>query len=547
MPSAHRNRKFLTILLSVIVGTVVLFYIGRYVLYTEIRKAIARELTDLSEKGINIQYDHIDVKPFSGKIQFYNLRAQLGTDTISGLTCVIPHLLIKGIKILPYLEDKTLSIGSIDLHDAVINYTSGSKLIEEDTSSKKKIVLRNIMVNEIKLPGIRLCLKDTLGKDTVVYLHGQLAIHGLGLERHQDSLTWQEAEIQFQDINLRFPKEYYGATIKNFRIALAEKSITLDSAIIKPFYSRKLFMKKNGREIDYIAGVVPYVDLKDVNWYTYPSLSVDIESIKLQFFLRVFRDKRYPFIKDKNTILPSHFLQQLPIQLMIDTIQLKESYVSYEEFPAQGDSSGAVVFDQLHATIIKVHNNPELKEPILMQAYSRFMNTGDLHVSFSFPYDVSKPYTVSGSLQKFPLNGLNSMVGAAAKLKIESGVMTNLKFDYRYTMLNSTGMIELNYEDLKISSLREDKDGNQAISPIKTLLLNAFIKKDMNKDVNADKRTGEISFYRDTKRSIFNYWWKSVFSGLKAAYNLDKLPSKKEVSARKAAKKKRKEMRTAMR
>lgn len=261
-------------------------------------------------------------------------------------------------------------------------------------------------------------------------------------------------------------------------------------------------MKKNGREIDYITGVVPYLNITDINWYNYPSPGVDIESIKLQFFLRVFRDKRYPFIKHKTTVLPSHFLQQLPIQLMIDTILLQKSFVSYEEFPEQGDSSGAVVFDQLHATITKIHNNPALKEPIVMQAYSRFMNTGDLRVSFSFPYDVSKPYTVSGTLQKFPLNGLNSMVGAAAKLKIESGVMSNLKFDYSYTMLNSSGLIELNYEDLKISSLREDKDGNQAISPIKTLLLNAFIKKDMNKDVNADKRTGEISFNRDTKRSI---------------------------------------------
>jgi hypothetical protein len=35
-----------------------------------------------------------------------------------------------------------------------------------------------------------------------------------------------------------------------------------------------------------------------------------------------------------------------------------------------------------------------------------------------------------------------------------------------------------------------------------------------------------VEFYRDTRRSIFNYWWKSVFSGIKSAYKLDKLPIK---------------------
>jgi hypothetical protein len=42
--------------------------------------------------------------------------------------------------------------------------------------------------------------------------------------------------------------------------------------------------------------------------------------------------------------------------------------------------------------------------------------------------------------------------------------------------------------------------------------------------VQDDKRKGNIGFDRDTKRSVFNYWWKSVLSGIKSAYNLDKLP-----------------------
>jgi hypothetical protein len=48
----------------------------------------------------------------------------------------------------------------------------------------------------------------------------------------------------------------------------------------------------------------------------------------------------------------------------------------------------------------------------------------------------------------------------------------------------------------------------------------------MDENDEKSERTGTVEFYRDTRRSIFNYWWKSVFSGIKSAYKLDKLPIK---------------------
>jgi hypothetical protein len=63
----------------------------------------------------------------------------------------------------------------------------------------------------------------------------------------------------------------------------------------------------------------------------------------------------------------------------------------------------------------------------------------------------------------------------------------------------------------------------------------------MDEDVARDKRTGTIEFYRDQKRSIFNYWWKSVFSGIKSAYKIDKLTNRKKGAEGKPEKRKKKE------
>jgi hypothetical protein len=58
----------------------------------------------------------------------------------------------------------------------------------------------------------------------------------------------------------------------------------------------------------------------------------------------------------------------------------------------------------------------------------------------------------------------------------------------------------------------------------KTFIVNNFIvRKDMDATVPQEKRTGKISFDRDQNKSIFNFWAKSMFSGIKSAYNLDRL------------------------
>jgi len=43
------------------------------------------------------------------------------------------------------------------------------------------------------------------------------------------------------------------------------------------------------------------------------------------------------------------------------------------------------------------------------------------------------------------------------------------------------------------------------------------LKKDKDKSVSREKRTGTIDFDRDRKRAIFNLWVKSLFSGLKSS------------------------------
>jgi hypothetical protein len=135
------------------------------------------------------------------------------------------------------------------------------------------------------------------------------------------------------------------------------------------------------------------------------------------------------------------------------------------------------------------------------------------------------------------------MLEPQVKLRAESGRLNNLSFEFTYNDDASKGSLEMNYNDLKLMAFKDgekvDKknrkkrkrngdsgEGEELTEKagLKSFVLNTFIiRKNMDSNTAEEKRTGTIHFDRDKRRSIFNYWAKSMFSGIKSAYNLDKL------------------------
>jgi hypothetical protein len=82
-----------------------------------------------------------------------------------------------------------------------------------------------------------------------------------------------------------------------------------------------------------------------------------------------------------------------------------------------------------------------------------------------------------------------------------------------------------------VTGLKKERSPDE--SDFKTFLINTIIKNDKDKDVPIGKRTGKIEFERDRKRQIFNYWWKSLLSGIKASVLNSEKSSGKSKDARK--------------
>ena len=228
----------------------------------------------------------------------------------------------------------------------------------------------------------------------------------------------------------------------------------------------------------------------------------------------VFRDKRLPFPKKPDTKLPMQMIDSLSFNLHIDSISIMNTHIKYEEHVAEASNPGYVEFKDLQANIFELSNIAErIQKPTSMHVHSRFMGEPLLNIDFEMPnIKFPKPYSVVGTLEPSSFTIFNPMLEESYSASIKSGNIDKFKFNFAYNEDVSNGILYMEYSDLEVDVLRKDDDSK---SNFKSLVINSLVIQKKNINKNHSQQQGEISFERDKKRSIFNYWWNSLFSGIK--------------------------------
>jgi hypothetical protein len=122
-------------------------------------------------------------------------------------------------------------------------------------------------------------------------------------------------------------------------------------------------------------------------------------------------------------------------------------------------------------------------------------------------------FHVRGKLNPFGLPILNPVLANTVGMSIRSGQLNRFEFEFDATKLQSVGKLRFAYDDLKVSIL-EHKDGGTREDKFASFLTNSLVLKSKHPRTRIHL-PDEIRFGRDPKRSVVNYWWKSIFSGVK--------------------------------
>jgi hypothetical protein len=322
-------------------------------------------------------------------------------------------------------------------------------------------------------------------------------------------------EGQVTNISISRHQGMYGLTIGNIGFNTETGLITIDSTLVIPNFTKFEFAKQPDGKPGRLNLSIPQVTITGIDFSrladtTWVASKIEIKSFDLYYF----KDKRFTTIPKKNKPLPMVAFLNLPYTIKVDSITVHNSHVVYEEFPKTGIESGTISIDAINAVFTDFNNRIEKGDPTFatLQTNALLMNSGRINATFQFPLDGSPAYHAKGSVSEMSFDQLNPILKSVADVRVESGYLNTLTFNYTYTDLASKGLLEVDYKDLYVTILNKNKEST---NQVKTLVANTFVKSKIDQTHTAVRRSAVIDIERDRTKSIFNIWTKSLLDGLK--------------------------------
>ena len=527
---SNANRWIISLLAVIAIAVAAFIWVRSYV-FDKLDVSIQKRLTSLKVSGFNVRYDSLSVDWWDNVIKVQNLVMEKNAyDT----TCTYPEFIsaslvrAEGVRLLQLIFNNTLSVESIYL-DAPRIVLRENSLLELDSVSEQQNEF-TLLADHLHMRQGNLTYIDSGACKVVAEVNTDLSLAGMMLDFHVDGRLKYQAEILTMDgAEIQMPQDFYTFHVEQVKMNFLQRALAVDSIRIIPGYSKVAFGRKHGFEIDRFEGLIPHFKASNFSFSFDDTAMVKANTAEIQFYLKIFRDKRLRFVVTKK-LLPVSQLRDLPFTLVIDTLRVTKSYVQYEEIAEGTDEPGRVFFDNLYAQFANV-NNTSAQGEMKLTARSNLLGHGAVSLFATFPFGENKRSSLAGALEDFNLPEINPMLTPTTRMMVESGKMKRLSFEFTFSAVRADGEIDMNYEDLKLVTFKdEEKTKGEELEKdnFKTFIMNTFVfRKNMDEDDPEDKRTGTIVYIRDDSRSIFNFWLKAVLSGIKSAYNIDKVEAKK--------------------
>lgn len=431
------------------------------------------------------------------------------------ITLTLKSVSIQGVSLFELLARNKLSANEIRLDSGTVQYdkTVQKNHIENLNSTINEFVIKNISVSYVQIA----VLKDSVESLSALincHLTNARVIAG-PMNHFRYSVT--EVNGLIEKIKINQKESMYRGNMARITFNTKDKTILIDSAELIPKYGKFEFAHHVGRQTGRISIQVPKLKMEGVQFNKIADSAFIASKITVQSFaLSAFRDRRVPFLRQKNVSLPMAYFLKLPWKIKVDSIVITDSEIAVEEFPEKAIASGVITFNKINA-IFKGLNNRTVKgdkPDATLRAHSVLMGQGQLKASFRFPLDGSLAYHAEGSISKMPFSALNPALTKMANVRIKSGYLKELLFKFTYTELVSKGTLDIAYTNLTFTGLDKNR---KSTNEIKTFLLNAMIRNDGTMATSKSEAIGIIDIQRDRKRLIFNVWCKSIADGIKSS------------------------------
>ncbi|MDN3668597.1 hypothetical protein QWY93_04570 [Echinicola jeungdonensis] len=498
---------------------------------------------NFSKVELNTQSDEIILENFN--VQPVNYYGKKGVPVIEAR---IPLVTLKTQSLTTFQETKDFNIQDLKLKNPEITlYLDQEKLakVQNNENQQEAIqnVIQNLRVDKFHLDSGTIRLRKK-GDGIAVQAFEDLNVELSDLEfdftkpsTFDEKIFLNEGyQFELPDYELKLPDSLN--ILKVGLVVLTKGQMVLKDVFFEPRYGRYEYMKRLGHQADAIQAHIPLVKFEGLD---VPQLlqnedilahKMDIQKPRVQ----VFRDKRYPLEKDLFRPMPQQLMRESGIKMEVDSLFLNDAQVIYEEFPEKGMVPGHITFDSLNARVSPFHLGKSLAndyqpDSSVLEAGALINGAGKIGVSVDMEFEAPYPMDVDVEIGEFDASIINTILATNAFARLKRGTIKPSFWSFRANDDFSEGHMTLRYNRLALSLLDErtlKKAGGR--KGILNFVMNVFAVRGNNPRQFFNRlQSSPIYFERDKRKFIFNFWWKSTFSGIKGSLGLGEPgPARKE-------------------
>ncbi len=529
----------LLITVIIIIGSIQIYF--SFYLDEQLKDTAVEQFHEATDDTYDLEIDDFDLRILGRQLQLSGITLTKKSDAQGAdIRATLNDFTVSGIGLVKLFLQQELTLKKITLLNPEVYITAP----EPEPSSEKIVWSRPAqqfsekvltVLDQISIPDISITSLD------VKYNRADFAVDPLFSISDSD-ITFYDVTIDstslnddrvipaeniattFRDIRLQTQDELYNITAGSLEFSTTNTRMLLQDIVLSPKLDKGDFAEKVGHQIDRIDFGIEEMQWDEIdieqlnNAEGLTSSFVDITNADLD----IYRDKRKPERPKSYKPLPQEMIRDIPFPTTIDSIRINDSNICYIERKSKAEKEGYIEFANLSAdltdlTNVKTHWE-DGKIPKL-SAKTNVMNEAQLDANFSFDMtDDEYRQEIKGSLQSMDMQPLNNALEPLAFVRIDEGKILDLDFEMNLAAMQAGGSLTIQYEDLKISLLDEESNEENFGDKAKSLLANTFKVKSDNK--GDDPRTAKIDFERVEHKSVFNYWWKSLLSGLKESIGL---------------------------
>lgn len=479
---------------------------------------------DTIPPGTNISISDIHYVPTESGIE------ELRNGGLRNLTEIqIENLNFDHFKISELVQYKTLTINELHIErPAIRSYVNTrmkkesrtnpsaftvSKLIESITLDAFSISDGQVVITDIHKSASDLNLRDVNVDFSNVLINEETIDLPLGFQYSDGHF---DSGIATSDLG-----EYYRLEIGPMHFDFNRSSLTVNDIQMIPKHSREEFAQATPYEQDQFQLSVGKIQANHLDMNALTS-DLDLRLKSLIVDEAVFNVYRNKWIDDPEFVykpLPSQAIRNVALPFLIDSVLVRGSTVTYEQLgdivEYEDELPGKIELTELRASAQQVTNMPTLlqTQPELeLNAQAMFMNSRMLTAQYRFviPDEVDRFY-VSAHMDSFPTSDLNPMVRNLLLVEIPDGFIYDLKVDMTGNDTLMTGQIQMEYDNLNINVLKT-KQPAKSSGFLNTVANGILIKQ--NRRTRGKFITGIVNTERLRNKSVFNFTWQGIKSGL---------------------------------